>query len=374
MRIAQIVASLEARHGGPSRSVRSVASALAELGHEVDLLTTEPGSESEERLAAGLVARRFRRERPLGLAVSAALRRQAERGPYDLIHAHALWQRPLHYAASGARRLGVPLVISPRGMMSPWAWRHHRWRKWLSARFVHPGAFAQASGWHATSEEEAADIRRLGFTQPICVAPNGVDLPSVAAAAAAAAFWRGRAPAAENRRVALFHSRFHPKKRVVELIELWARIAPADWVLLVVGIPETYTVEHLAGCARAAGADDRVLVFDGTTTPPPYACANLFLLPTHSENFGLTVAEALAHGIPVLTTDGAPWRRLDSVGAGHCVAWSDYPSALATLLAAPASVLAAQGAAGRAWMQQEFSWSAAVSRLEAFYSTLRQAT
>lgn len=373
MRIAQIVASLEARHGGPSRSVLGVATGLAELGNKVDLLTTEPRCEGEETPAAGLIVRRFRRERPFSLAVSAALRRQAEVGPYDLIHAHALWQRPLHYAATGARRQGVPLVISPRGMMSAWAWRHRRWKKWLSARFVHPNAFAQAAGWHATSEEEAADIRRLGFAQPICVAPNGVAVPSAAEAATAAAFWRSQAPAADGRRVALFHSRFHPKKRVVELIELWARIAPADWVLLVVGIPEAYTVEHLAGRARAAGAGDRVLVFDGTTTPPPYAFAHLFLLPTHSENFGLTVAEALAHGIPALTTDGTPWRRLDSVGAGRCVAWSDYPSALATLLSVPAADLAAQGAAGRVWMQQEFSWSAAVSRLDAFYRTLRAA-
>lgn len=374
MRIAQIVASLEARHGGPSRSVLGVATGLAHLGHDVELLTTEPGPEIIEHPVPGLTLRRFARRGAAGLAGADGLRRYLRGAYFDVLHAHALWQRPLHYAAVAAGRCNRPLVISPRGMMAPWAWRHHRWKKWLAAHLVHPGAFAQAAGWHATSEDEAADIRRLGFGQPICVAPNGVDVPTAADLTVAANHWRASAPVVASSKVALFYSRFHPKKRVVELIDLWLRIAPPDWILLVVGIPEAYTVEELASRARAAGAADRVLVFDGTTTPPPYAVATIFVLPTHSENFGLTIAEALAHGVPVLTTDGAPWRRLNEIGGGSCVPWAEWPAALAAMLSIPTSELAAQGAAGRAWMQREFGWPAAVFRLETFYRTLLAAT
>jgi glycosyltransferase involved in cell wall biosynthesis len=370
MKIAQIISSLDARHGGPSRSVRGLAAGLAALGHQVELLTTAIGPQLVDQPAVGLSVHHFSRERPAGLAVSAPLHRHLRTTGYDVIHAHALWQRPLHYAAQAARRQERPLVISPRGMMTAWAWRHRRWKKFLAQHCVHPGAFAAASGWHATSEEEAADIRRLGFRQPVCVAPNGVDLPTASAREDARRFWLGQCPELDGRRVALFFSRFHPKKRIVELIDLWAAQAAPDWLLLVVGIPETYSVAELEHYAQRAGAAGRIRIFDGTTSPPPYAVSSLYLLPTHSENFGLTIAEALAHGLPVLCTDGAPWRRLDEVDAGRCVAWAEYGQALQILLDETPAALRARGNRGQLWMERDFSWAQSAARLAEFYRTL----
>jgi len=118
----------------------------------------------------------------------------------------------------------------PRGMMSPWAWQYHLgWKKAIAATWFHPGAFAAVAGWHATSAAEADDIRRLGFTQPLCISPNGVHPPVAAAESAAATYWRQEHPALAGRRVALFrNSRFHSKKRVLELIALWATAPRGD--------------------------------------------------------------------------------------------------------------------------------------------------
>lgn len=371
MRIAQIVASLEARHGGPSRSVLGLAHGLARLGHDVDLLTTEPSVSRIEQPAAHLFVRRFPRRWLQSLATAPDLARHLNEAPYDVIHNHGLWLRPLHYAARSARNLGSPLVISPRGMMTDWAWRYRRARKYVAGQLIHPGALHGCAGWHATSNEEASDIRNRGFAQPIAVSPNGIDLPSEVSLAESRRHWLTSCPDLVGRRVALFYSRFHPKKRVLELIELWAAQAPPEWLLLMVGIPEAFNVSELSRYVVRCNAAGRVAVHDGTDAPAPYAVASLFLLPSHSENFGLTIAEALAHGLPVLTTDSTPWGGLETHGAGRCVPWPDYGAAMKSMLASAPEALVASGKAGRAWMEAEFTWEKSAAVLVAFYDQLR---
>ncbi len=371
MRIVHIVPSLEDRHGGPSKSVRALANALAALGDQVELLATVESGQPvalEGRDPAAI--RLFPRVAPRWLSRSPELRRHLLAANADCLHHHSLWLLPLHYAHEAAARRNLPLVISPRGMMSGWAHRHRRWRKQLAEFFVHPGAFAAAAGWHATSLEEADDIRALGFRQPVCVSPNGVTLPSDAGLAAARTAWHELCPATRQRPVALFYSRFHRKKRLRELIDLWLSTPRGDWLLLIVGLPEDYTAADLAATVAAAGAADRIAVFDGTGRPPPYAVASLFLLPSHSENFGLVIAESLAAGVPALVTDSTPWSRLAPEASGWCVPWEDFAATLASALATSPAELQAMGRRGRAWAARDFSWERAARLLRDFYQHL----
>ena len=368
MQIAQIVPSLEARYGGPSKSVYELARAMAATGHAVDLIATDPSQDSFSQ-EGSLAVRMFRRGWPPSLCPSAGLRRYLRQSEASVIHHHALWLRTLHYARAAAARRGVPLVVSPRGMMSRWAWHHHGGRKRLAHFLVHPGALAAVSGWHATSGAEAAEIRDRGFKQPICVAPNGIAAPDPAATETAIARWRKLCPEAAERPVALFYSRFHRKKRVLELIDLWSERGPRDWLLLMVGIPEEFTVEMLEDYAlRAAGAR-RVRVFSGAGDPPPYAISSLFLLPSHNENFGLSIAEALAHGVPAIVTDSTPWERLNQEG-GWCVPWDRYADALDAAVAAGPERLRERGARARAWVLREYSWERPARALIEFYRCL----
>ncbi len=369
MRLVHIVPSLEARHGGPSNSVPSLAAACAELGHEVELLTTAPSAGSTHT-TGHLTVSTYPRGRPERFCPSAGLHAALAQVSADVLHHHSLWLRPLHYAHQASRRLHAKLVISPRGMMSPWAWDHHRRRKQFASTFLHPGALAAAHGWHATSAEEADDIRRLGFRQPVCVAPNGVRQPSADQLLAARAAWLEQCPALRNRPVALFYSRLHRKKRLRELLQVWLAAPRGDWFLLLVGLPEEYTVAEVQGWIAAAGATDRVAVFDGTDQPAPYAAASLFLLPSHSENFGLVIAEAMAAGVPALVTDTTPWTALNAEGRGWCVPWAQFNRALQTALAEPATGLTERGRRARAWVLQEFSWEKSARDLLDFYQQL----
>ncbi len=305
------------------------------------------------------------------ICASPGLRGYLSQTQADIVHHHSIWLRTLHYAHQAARRLDVPFVLAPRGMMNPWAWNHHSRRKSVARAVIHPGAFEAVSGWHATSEDEANALRRLGFKQPVCVAPNGVCAPDPAEAADAATQWREIARINDARPVALFYSRFHRKKRLIELIDAWMEFAPEDWLLLVIGIPEDYTPAMIESYVLRSGKAGRVRAYDGAGLPPPYGIASLFLLPSHSENFGLSIAEALAHGVPALVTDTTPWSGLNAIGAGWCVPWKDFGAALREATSLDQESLRRMGSLGRDWVLREYSWDRWAGVLSEFYAGLR---
>ncbi len=368
MRIVHVTPSIEEDKGGPSKSVQAIARALAAQELKVELLATDPAGPS--RASHGrLQVEVFRRDPPRFMCRSVGLSRHLEQTSADVIHHHALWLLTLDYARRSAQRQSAPLVISPRGAMGAWAWQHRAWKKNLARRFIHPGAFEAAAGWHATSAEEASDIRTLGFKQPICVAPNGVDQPTSDEISAARAHWQQFCPAVNERPVAIFYSRLHRKKRVRELIELWAARAPRDWLLLVVGIPQDYTAEELQAQADQLNAGERIRVFSGLNRPAPYAVASLFLLPSFTENFGLVIAEALTHGVPAIVTDTTPWLRLNDRGS-WCVPWVQFGDALVKATALSRPELESRGAVARDWVLSEFSWHRSAGLLRDFYQQL----
>jgi glycosyltransferase involved in cell wall biosynthesis len=258
-------------------------------------------------------------------------------------------------------------------MMSHWAWRHRPWRKRFGRWFIHPGAFEAVCGWHATCAEEEGEIRALGFVQPVCVAPNGVDAPSATVLAESLAHWRTVCPESAHRPVALFYSRFHRKKRVLELIAQWIRHTPADWLLLLAGIPEDYTAEELERYALRLSGGGRIRAFSSVGQPAPYAVASLFVLPSHNENFGLVVAEAMAHGVPAVVTDSTPWKEINHRDIGWCVRWENYGDALRQAVAVGPERLRARGTRARDWVLQNFSWEKSASLLADFYANLTSA-
>jgi glycosyltransferase involved in cell wall biosynthesis len=259
-------------------------------------------------------------------------------------------------------------------MMDPWAWHHHVRRKAFARRFIHPGAFESVDGWHATSAEEEGSLRALGFNQPVCVAPNGVAEPTEADLTQSATYWRNVLGPQADRPIALFYSRLHRKKRLIELMDLWFEKGPDDWLLLIVGIPEDYTVRMLETYALRAGYTGRILVFNGIDIPPPYAIASLFLLPSHGENFGLSIAEAMASGVPVLVTDTTPWHGVNDAGAGWCVPWTDFGSALNAAVLEGSAGLRQRGSVAKKWVLERFSWDRSARLLMDFYASLRSRT
>jgi glycosyltransferase involved in cell wall biosynthesis len=365
-KITHIVSSVDPASGGPSYTVPALVSALARNGQDVELFSCgqtqlAPVDGMSHRLFA-----RFGAGVPIvgKLCLSPQYKAALLGGAGSVLHAHGLWQMPLVYAARAAQARGVPLVVAPRGMLAAPALAYSPRIKRLFGRLWQDRALAGAAAFHATATSEYEDIRAFGLRQPVAILPNGVDIPDLPA------------PGAPPLRTVLFLGRLHHKKGIDLLLQSWAEVEAAfpDWHLRIVGPDEGGHAAQVARMIGSLGLERVALegpVF-GAAKWQAYFDAGLFILPTRSENFGVTVAESLAAGVPVICTKGAPWRGLEDHGCGW---WVDLDvaslaNALREGMQMPDATRQAMGQRGRVWVQQEFSWDRIARETAQVYSWL----
>jgi glycosyltransferase involved in cell wall biosynthesis len=332
MNVLHTVASLHPKHGGPSYTVPRLSRALAETGITVALHVSE---------LSGLCN--------LNGYVP------------TLLHDHGLWLPSNHAAAAVARQACIPRVVSPRGMLEPWALRHRRWKKCLAWYAYQRRDIQSAAVLHVTSEAEAESVRDLGLRTPLAIIPNGVDLLEARAV-----------PERPGPRRALFLSRLHPIKGLPLLVEAWARVQPPRWELILAGPDERRHRVEVEALVRRLGLNRSVRFLGpvaGEDKEGLYHSVDLFVLPTHSENFGLVVAEALAAGLPVITTKGAPWAALETHRCGWWTEIGAEPlaAALREATALPDETRRAMGERGRTYVREHLSWDHVASQMRAVY-------
>lgn len=239
----------------------------------------------------------------------------------DIVHLHGLWQYPSAATNRWFHKQRRPYLVSPQGMLEPWALQRSRAKKRLAMLLFQKVCLHNAACLHATATMEVESIRAAGFQNPVALIPNGVDMPPEEPAGSREQ--RAAIRSETGLRTMLFLSRIHPKKGLLNLVEAWRRVAPSGWRLVIVGPDE---IGHLAEVQRAVQAAglERSIEFSGEAWGDArwqfYREADLFVLPTFSENFGIVIAEALACGVPVITTRGAPWEDLI---AHQCGWWID---------------------------------------------------
>jgi glycosyltransferase involved in cell wall biosynthesis len=341
--------SLLPNYGGPAFSVCRLATALTEAGAEVGLWAPDQSAGFTPLLPAQSSVRRLTGTEAEVLDSF---------GKTDVLHDNGIWLPHNHRLAALAERRGIPRVVSTRGMLEPWALNHKRLKKNLAWCLYQGRDLKQALCHITTSEAEAQNLQHLGLGVPIATVPNGVDVPeerprSVGSGAERAV--RG------GPRTALFLGRIYPIKGLPMLIEAWARARPDGWILQIAGPDEAGHQKQVEKAVTAAGLG-QVVSFTG---PLAYGMkksaffeAELFVLPTHSESFGIVVAEALAHGLPVLTTTGAPWSILRDSGCGW---WVDatvdgITEGLRRATILDPETLRSMGAKGRALVIAKFGW------------------
>jgi glycosyltransferase involved in cell wall biosynthesis len=242
----------------------------------------------------------------LGLTIAGELPLDLE--PDTLVHFHGLWQPAHARLAKRCLTASVPYVVSPHGMLEPWAWRHKRWKKWPYFHLVEKGCLARAHGLLATGEPEARRLQQLLPRQRIETLPLGLT--------------SNARPDYENarrllgwepeERVLLFLSRVHVKKGLDLLLAALATTPlPEKTRLIIVGDGEPAYVRSLRRFASENGGRLPPIEWVGAVWGegrwPYFQGADLFCLPTHSENFGLAVLEACQVGTPALTTNETPW-------------------------------------------------------------------
>ena len=352
--VDHVTPSVSRLGGGLFESVRHVSQHLA-VERNVELsvigLSDERASDDLPRWAP-LDVERCRVVGPQFFGYSPELAQALSNSNADVIHLHGLWKYPSVAVSRWSHRTGKPHVISPRGMLEPWAVQQSRFRKRVALALYERRNLASAACIHATSTQEAESIRRIGFKNPVAVIPNGVLLPGEALTNAVSSSQVERA---------LFLSRLHPKKGLLDLVMAWNAVRPAGWGLDIVGPDEGGHRAEVEAAVKKHGLTNNIHFHDeahGEAKDQFYREADLFVLPSYSENFGLVIAEALAHGVPVITTRATPWSELEEHRCGWWIETGAGPltSTLKEVTALPIEQLREMGQRGRTLMRERYSW------------------
>ena len=371
-----VVATTDDQSAGPSYSVAALVRHLAAEGHAVTLLTVREwrGFGAHPDSTARIGATRHIRYAQSGLAVpvlsnlcwSEELRRSLNvlACEVDVIHAHGLWLMPNVYPAWSVARSGARarFVLSPRGMLGDAALSYSNRKKRLFWALLQKRALDRVAVFHATSQSEYEEIRRAGLRAPVAVIPNGIDLADTSPGMSE-----------ETGRTLLSLGRIHPKKGLDRLLRAWAGVGPRyrNWSLRIAGPDEGGHAAELRSLAESLSLQ-RVTIegpLFGERKVAAIAGAALFVLPSLNENFAMTVAEALAAGVPVISTKGAPWAGLNE---RRCGWWIDHgveelAVAIDEALSLPDDELRLMGERGRAWMGQDFGWPSVAAKLADVY-------
>jgi glycosyltransferase involved in cell wall biosynthesis len=280
-----------------------------------------------------------------------------------VLHDNGLWGYTNYAAARFAARERIPLVISPHGMLEPWALTARRSRKRLALALFQRTVLDSAALLMVTADSEYESVRRAGFGRPVAVVPLGVNLPATTA----------RHDGKADVRTFLFLSRIHPKKGLLALIEAWHRTRKPGWRFIIAGPDEDGHLSQVLECIGRFGLQDHFEirpVVEGAAKRDLFESADVFVLPTFSENFGLVVAEAMSYGIPVLTTRGAPWSVLETLNAGWWVepGVDGLAAGLHRVVATTVEERARMGDAARAYAAQHLGWDLAGRMTREAYS------
>ncbi|MGZ8158686.1 MAG: glycosyltransferase [Methylobacter sp.] len=283
----------------------------------------------------------------------------------DVVHLTAAYSFPTIPTLLICRIFNKPLVWSPRGaIQDAYEWKGTKHRKlkrcweWLCNRLI----LCDRVMMHTTSERERVATQQRLPRATAMIVPNGVDVPDTLPA-------RDWLP--DGRLRLIYLGRLSPKKGIENLLEAISRLKNTNVSLTIYGAGDTgYTVK-LKALADRLGLLGSVLSFaghvDGEAKSAAFANADVCVIPSYTENFCMVVAEALAHGVPVVASHGTPWAEVEK---RHCGLWVDNsPDSLAQAIAGIGTMeLPEMGGRGRKWMKQEFSWNVVAKNMLTLYS------
>lgn len=381
LRIAFILNYFGVRFGGPVQVAYNLARQFIDRGHEVSYwapLYDQP--HRQESPVEGMELKLFDGCRPRSWGRSPDLAAEFQRciAELDVVHIMGFWGYAAWKCSAIAARTGTPCILRPVGALEPDRFSRKYWKKKPYLELVGRGILARADCVHACSNQEKRNLRDLGYEGRVTVIPNGIseeefaDLPDPALAGQQ---W----PETAGRPVALFMGRIAGEKGLDVLIPAWARVTGqkeySDALLVIAGPDDKGYRRKVERWISRHSVGDNVL-FTGTVSGPPklalYRRADLFVLPSHSENFGIVVLEALACGTPVVTTTGTPWQALEDRGLGRYVA--DEPDALQeaieTMLEMPAEKRMEMGARGRRFALENYGWTSISREIESLYRSV----
>jgi glycosyltransferase involved in cell wall biosynthesis len=330
LKILQLVHTLDPSVGGVAAAVLALSRGLARRGHKLDVVVLDepdvvaavadrgPADNiTVHALGSGLTSYRYSRTlRPW-------LRQHG--GDYDRVIVNGIWQYLSFAAWRRYAGSSVPYYVFPHGMLDPWfkeTFPLKHLKKWLYWPWAEYRVLRDAAAVIFTAEEERFQARK-SFWLYRCrekVSPLGVEAPPISSNAKSE--FLSRYPQLQNSRNFLFLGRLHPKKGCDILLEAFARFRSNDSISLILAGPDQVGWESdLRRQVTRLNLTNRVVftgMLEGSMKQGAFANAEAFVLPSHQENFGISVVEALAVSVPVLISNRVNiWREIEADRAGY---------------------------------------------------------
>jgi len=381
MRVLHVIPSVAERSGGPATAIVPMCRALRQQGVEVLLITTNAGVRDDETPDGNVsdykgvpamffpaqLGESFKYSRPLASWLNSHVKE------FSLVHIHAVFNHSSVVAAHVCRKAGVPYVVRPLGTLDPWSMTQKSLRKRLFWQISGKEMVRRAAAVHYTTEAEKLSTEGLLGLNHGKVIALGIDANS--ATSCSKDKLARYVPALAQEPYALVMSRLHPKKGLEVLIEAFVSLTQqqrfARWRLVIAGDGPGDHVLRLKRMVASNAQRDRILFtgwLDGEKKDAVLGCASLLILPSHQENFGLCVMEALSHSVPVLVSPHVNLAtEISSANAGWIAAVEK--DALAARLAEALEdeeELARRGRAGKE-LSQRYSWESAAKSLANLY-------
>lgn len=380
MRILLVAESFTPRRNtGIAVAVVSLARQL-QKHHEVVLASSVSHGDEEGTHAFlnGLSHRLFRQSLGLPRTVSPALGYYFEQevGSFDLVHTHGLWRFPQWAATQAAHRYKVPYIVSPHGMCEPFELRNKAWKKKLFFQLFERRILEQAAAIHAITDAERNHCEQLHNGNNIRVIPNGVEIASPVTSHSLQEFLPETSSITPQHQLILYLGRLHPKKGLNLLLPAFAKVLerhPKSRLVLAGPDPIGYKAT-LVEMSDALRLRDKVL-FPGMVSGPTKLAllqrADLFVLPSYSEGFSMSVLEALAAARPVVITHQCYFDRVEEERCGRVVATSplQIAQAINDLLDLEPTIRAEMGLRGRSLVERFFTWPVIAQQMSDLYQT-----
>jgi len=399
VRILHIIASLSPSTGGPVEACLGICRELAKCGHEVSIYTTDYGQSGtgratdiecpldvpvyENGVEIRFFAGRGRGRYTLSLKLLRAL--YAKIPAVNIVHIHSIY---LFHSTVGAylcRHFGVPYVVKPHGTLAPYLRQRHRMRKWLHEMMVERWSFRSAAAIQFTAAEEMALATNSRFGKWLFegTVGNGVVIPEAFEPGAPGADIDGllrRFPELGGKRIILFLGRINLIKGLDILASAFAQLCRKrdDIHLLIAGPDNEGYGLQVKEWLRAGNVLDRVTfagMLRGAYKNAAFEIAEMFVLPSYSENFGIAVVEAMASGLPVIVSDRVNiWREIVDATAGLVIKCDadELATAMSTLLF-DSELCRSMGYQGRRLVERSFTWQVVGGQMiELYERILRQ--
>lgn len=367
LKIALITGSLSHRGYGVRNAVELLSAGLVKLGHDVMVFGLDDSDwTARERAAwrgAPTQALAFYGPENFGFAPSMVSKVLSFKP--DIVHIHGLWMHHSAVAPTIARRSKAKLVVSPHGMIAADVMRYSWLKKRVAMTVFQRACLVAADAFHATSEAERDEIQRVIAAARVEIVPNGLRITERT----------GRPMDARTNRIIAI-GRLHHKKGYDQLLLAWQIIAPEfpNWQLEIRGPSADGYVKKLTALASEIGLERYVIggSVDEVERDRLVGDSKLFVLPSHNENFALTVPEALFVGTPVLASKGTPWQELETQGCGW---WVDNDAkslsvGLSRALSVDDSVRVRMGDRGQSWVMGAFSEDSCAQAMSQLYTSL----